>query len=251
MATRRLAASVAAQQRAQTKMRTATVIDILAPSVTEADLATGWQVLLDFGGGEVKQAGVASTYTPIPGDVVTVMMYLNTLFVIDKVAAGATGLEPGGRVAYAYQKTTGNYASPAVSTEIALSTDLILTVPMRNGAAYEVVLYTGYTNAVANQWAMFRLRQTAFNSGIDIGEYFRAPNTIAALAYGFRGTMLLRNDTGVDFNVVIVPTITSPAGGIASAFCTPQTRAFIEVVVKGSSKLYPHAAAVTAPPDLT
>jgi hypothetical protein len=251
MVTRRLAASVAAQQRAQTKMRTATVLDILAPSTTEADLATGWQVLLDFGGGEVKQAGVASTYNPIPGDVVTVMMYLNTLFVIDKVAAGATGLEPGGRVAYGYQQTTGTYATAAVSTEIALSTDLTITVPMRTGAAYEVVLYTGYSNAVANQWAMFRLRQNAFNSGIDIGEYFRRPTTIAAAVCGFKGEMLLRNDTGVDFDVVVVPTLTSPSTGAASAFCTAQTRAYIEVTVKGSSKLYPHAAAVTAPPGLT
>lgn len=250
MATQRLATSVSRNAKPQTQTRTAVVLDILEPSTDETDAVTGWQLLLDFGGGETRRAGVASSYNPVPGDTVAVARYLNTLFVIDKVAAGGSGLEPGGRVAYGYVKTTGTYTTAPVSTEVELSPDLTLVVPMRTGAAYEVYLKTGYANAVANQWAFFRLRQDT-PTGADLGEYFRQSNTLAGTVFGFEGIMLVRNDTGVDFDCTIMPTLTSPSGGAASAFCTNQTRAYIEVNPKGSSKLYPHAAAVSAPPDLT
>lgn len=250
MATQRLATSVSRNAKPQTQTRTAVILDILEPSTDEVDAVTGWQVLLDFGGGETRRAGVASSYNPVPGDTVAVARYLNTLFVIDKVTSGGSGLEPGGRVAYGYVKTTGSYKTAAVSTEVELSSDLTLVVPMRTGACYEVYLQTGYSNATANLWAFFRLRQDS-PTGADLGEFFRQAVTAAASVFGFHGTLLLRNDTGVDFDCKIMPTLTSPSGGAASAFCTAQTRAYIEVNPKGSSKLYPHAAAVSAPPDLT
>lgn len=250
MVTRSLATSVSKQAKEQTQTRTATVLDVLAPTADEADVVTGWQVLLDFGGNEVRRAGVASSYNPVPGDVVAVARYLNTLFVIDKVVAGNSGDAPTNRVAYSYVKTPGTYATAAASAEIQLSTDLTLTVPMRNGAAYNVRLRTGYTGATANTWAFFRLRQDTA-AGADIGEYFRAPVTLVTATYGFDNTLVLRNDTGLDLNVVIMPTLTAPATGSASAFCTAQSRAYIEVTVIGSSKLYPYAAAIVAPAGLT
>ena len=128
--------------------------------------------------------------------------------------------------------------------------DLTLTVPMRNGAAYNVRIRTGYTTSAANTWALIRLRQDTV-AGTDIGEYFRSCVTIASAAYGFDNTLVIRNDTGLDLNAVIMPTLTAPAVGTAGAFCTAATRAFIEVTVIGSSKLYPYAASITAPAGLT
>lgn len=251
MVTRPLSTSITRSARPGTQMRSGTVLDVIAPTVDEAGVETGWQVLLQMDGGQVRQAGVASTYNPIPGDVVAITSYLNTLFVIDKVAAGQSGIEPGGRVDYGFQQTTGTYRTGTVSAEVELSTDLNRTFLARNGAAYHVTLFTGYSNAAAPQWAFFRLRQNAFNSGIDIGEYFRQGVPVATVVYGFRGKLQIRNDTGQDFTVTIVPTLSSPAGGAATAFCTANTRAFTEVTVAGSSKLWPHAAPLTIPPDLS
>lgn len=251
MATRRFASSISKQTRPQTALRTAVVTAVLPPSTSESDVVTGWQVVLDFGGGEIKNAGVASSYNPVPGDIVVVARYLNHLFVIDKVTAGASGEEPTSRTAYAYVQTPGTYVTAAAAaTDVAIP-DLTVVATMKAGAAYNVRLRTGYSGNVANTWALFRLRQNAANSGIDIGEYFRSPVTTASLAYGFDATLVLRNDTSVDLDVTIVPTLTASATGNATAFCTAQSRAFIEVTVIGSSSLYPYAAAVQAPADLT
>lgn len=251
MVTRRLSASITSSARPGTQMRSGTVLDVIEPTVDEAGVETGWQVLLQLADGQVRQAGVASSYNPIPGDVVAITQYQNTLFVVDKVTAGQSGLEPGGRVDYGFQQTTGTYRTGTVGAEVELSTDLNRTFMARTGAAYNVHLFTGFSNAAAPQWAFFRLRQTAFNSGIDIGEYFRQGVPVATVVYGFHGTIVIRNDTGQDFTVTVVPTLTSPAGGAATAFCTANTRAFTEVTVAGSSKLWPHAAPLTIPPDLS
>lgn len=247
MASQRLASSVARNGKPQTRVRTATVIDLLPPFTDEVDNVTGWQVLLDFGGSEVKRAGIASSYDPVPGDKVIVATYRDALFVIGKVVAGESGDAPGKRVAYAYVQTPGTYATAAASASDVALTPLTVTVAMKAGAAYSVRLRTGYSGATATSWAFFRLRQDAANSGIDLGEYFRAPVASATSVFGFDQSLPIRNDTGVDLSVVIVPTLTASSVGSASAFCTAQSRAFVEVSVLGSSKMYPYAAAVSAP----
>jgi hypothetical protein len=251
VATRRLASSIAAGQKPGTQIRAATVLDVIEPTTDEAGVVTGWQVLVDLGDGKISQAGVASTYRPIPFDIVATASYQNSLFVIDKVAGAQSGVEPGGRVAYGYVTTAGAYCTGTASAEVELSTELNVTFMARTGAAYELFLSTGYSSAGANTWALFRLRQTAFNSGLELGEWYRKAATIATNVHGFEGRLVVRNDTGIDFDVTIVPTLTSPTGIVASAFNTASTKAWVEVVVKGSSKLYQHAAPMTAPPDLS
>jgi hypothetical protein len=250
MVVKRLSTTVTSIAKPQTKMRTAQVMEILSPAVSEQDVSTGWQVRLDFGGGEVRNAGIASSYNPVPGDIVAVASYLNTLFVIDKVTAGASGEAPTSRVAYAWVQSTGTYATAASATEVALP-GLAVTVPMRNGAAYNVRLRTGFSVTTAGQFAFFRLRQNSATSGIDLGEYFRTAGSVASLAHGFDNTLVIRNDTGLDLDVPVVPTLTGPTTGSSSAFCTAQSRAYVEVTVIGASSLYPYAAAVSAPANLT
>jgi hypothetical protein len=250
MATRKLSTSISKQGVPSTQMRTATVLDVIEPQVTEDDTTTGWTVLLDFGGGEITNAGVADTYSPIPGDVVTVMKYLNSCFVIGKVVAGVSGLEPGGRVGYAFHDATvaGAFVTVAASTE-ALVPDLAVTFDARNGACYEVEIGTlGYFSNVANTHVLFRLRQDTL-AGADIGEYFRAACTTSGQVFGFNRRRLIRNDTGVDFPVTVLLTITAGAAGNANAYANTISKPFMEITTKGSSKLYPSAAPMTAPPD--
>lgn len=248
---RRLATSVARTAKPATQTRTAKVVDVLAPTTDEADLVTGWQVLLDFGGGEVRRAGVASSYNPLPGDTVVVARYLNTLFVIDRVTAGDTGSEPGGRVGYAYYSgANGSFQVIPAATEAAV-TGLACSVALRNGAAYQVeVGGLGVHCNVASTQVLFRLRADG-PTGLDLGEWYRLPTNASGQVHGFDGTRIIRNDNGVDLTLNIVLTANPPTGVAASMFCTTVTRPFIEVTVKGSSKLYPHAAPVPPPPDLT
>lgn len=248
---RRLATSVARTAKPATQTRTARVVDVLAPTTDEADVATGWQVLLDFGGGEVRRAGVASSYSPLPGDTVVVARYLNTLFVIDRVTAGDTGNDPGGRVGYAYYSgATGTFQVVPAATEDAV-TGLACSVALRTGAAYQVeVGGLGLHCNVANTQVLFRLRVDG-PSGLDLGEWYRVPTNTAGQVHGFDGNRIIRNDNGVDLTLNVVLTAGTPAGVAASMFCTAATRPFIEVTIKGSSKLYPHAAPVPPPPELT
>jgi len=250
MVIKRLSTTVTNMSKPQTKMRTAVVLEILMPATDQNDISTGWQVSLDFGGDEIRTAGIASSYNPVPGDTVAVASYLNTLFVIDKVTAGASGEAPTSRVAYSWVQTTGTYVTAASTVEVELP-GLAVSVPMRNGAAYNVRLRTGFSVSTAGQFGFFRLRQNAFNSGIDLGEYFRTAASVASLAHGFDNTLVIRNDTGLDLSVPVVPTLTGPTTGSASAFCTAQSRAYVEVTVIGASSLYPYAAAVQAPANLT
>jgi hypothetical protein len=251
MVTRQISRTISKQSKPPTQMRTATVKDIIAPTTSDTDLVTGWQVLLDFGGGEISRAGVASTYTPIPGDVVTVMRYLNTLFVVDKVVAGDTGAEPGGRVAYAYYdaQSAATFATAAASAELAVPS-LQVTFPCRNGAAYEIEVGgpLGYHNSVANVQTLFSLRLDTL-AGALLGQFFRAPTAGAGQVHGFAGRRILRNDTGYDFDATVLLTFSAASANTASVYADTATRPFIEVTVKGSSKLYPHATAFPAPPD--
>lgn len=251
MVTRPISRTISRQGKPQTQMRTATVMDIIAPATSDADLVTGWQVQLDFGGGEITRAGVASSYTPIPGDVVTVMRYLNTLFVIDKVVAGDTGAEPGGRVGYAYYDAlvAGTIVTAAAGTEVAVP-GLQVSFPVRNGAAYEIEIGgpLGFHNSIANTQAWFILRLDTV-TGTQLGEFFRWPTAAAGQVHGFAGRRILRNDTGYDFDATVLLTLLAAAGNTASAYANTSTKPFIEVTIKGSSKLYPHATALPAPPD--
>jgi hypothetical protein len=248
---RRVATSIARQAKPATQTRTATVLDVLAPTTDEADVATGWQVLLDFGGAEVRRAGVASSYNPVKGDVVVVARYLNTLFVIDRVTAGDSGGEPGGRVGYAYYTgATGTFQAIPASTETTV-TGLVCSVALRDGGAYQVEIGgLGVHCNVANTQTLFRLRENG-PGGLDLGEWYRLPTNGAGQVHGFDGHRIIRNDNGVDLTLTIALTAQPPATVTASMFCTAVTRPFIEVTVKGSSKLYPHAAPVPPPPELT
>lgn len=250
MVTRGISRSIASQARPQTQMRTAKVLDVIEPSTSELDVVTGWQVKLDFGGGEVANAGVAATYTPIPGDVVTVMTYLNALFVVDKIVGGTTGDEPGGRLGYAQYEAAANgvFATAAISTEVAVPS-LELFVDVRNGAAYEFeVGVLGIQAAVANSFGLLRLRQDGVG-GADLGEFFRVPTTQAGVPFFFQGKRIIRNDTGFDFNVHVALTLQASSAGTASAYAGIRSRPFVEMRAKGSSKLYPHAAPLDPPPD--
>jgi hypothetical protein len=250
MVTRRLSTSISKQGAPSTQMRTATVIDVIEPQLTEDDTLTGWSVLLDFGGGEITNAGVGGTYQPIPGDIVAVMKYQGTLFVVDKVVAGVEGLEPGGRVGYAYHNAiaAGVFATAAISTEI-LVPDLAVPFTAMAGACYQVEIgMIGFQSNAADNWVNFRLRQNTV-TGEDLGDFFRQPTSQANNICGFGQRRLIRNDTGVDFPVTAVLTITASSAGNASVWANTVTRPFMEITVKGSSKLYPSAAPMTAPPD--
>lgn len=251
MVTRRLAGSISSRERPSTQTRTATVKELLSPSLAENDATTGWQVLLDFGGGEIKNAGCSASYTPVPGDTVVVSRYQNTLLIVDRLTAGGTGELPGGRVAYAYYDATvaGNYATAAAGAEVALPS-LIVQAFMRNGAAYDVELFTGFSTAVANNLASFQVRKDTV-TGTQLTEYFRETTTIAANVVGFQGVRQIRNDSGVDQNVVLVACMVASSTSAANAYANPLNKPWFEVRVKGASILYPHASALPTPPDFT
>lgn len=247
----RLGRSVARKTSpAPTALRTATVVELLTPTVDDATgVSTGWRVRLDFGGGEVLLAGVASSYEPVPGDTVAVASYLGTLLVIDRVTAGGGDDPPGRQVGLAYTTVTGIYAT-TVATEIEVTALKIAAVPMRNGAAYEVYFHTGYQTNTASQFVQTRLRQTNI-TGADLGEFFRQPTTLAGGVFGQTSRTLIANTTGIDLVVALVPTLAGPAGVTASLFSTvPASRAYLEINTLGPAVRYPHAAPITRPPDL-
>jgi hypothetical protein len=248
---RRLSTQVGKRQPA-TQTRTALVIDLLEPTLAEDDETAGWQVLLDFGGGEVRRAGVAASYIPAPGDTVAVARHLNTLFVIGRVTAGENGDPPGGRVGFAYrdhQGAGGTYLSTSGGVE-AVITDLLVPCVLKTGTAYEVEMCTGFTTNTANQYTHFRLRQDTL-AGAAITEFFRHPMTVISVIYGFHDTVLIRNDTGVDITTTLVPTFQHPGAITVSLYASTVTKPFMEVRSKGSSKLYPHAAPMPVPADFT
>lgn len=249
--TRPLSRSISAQARPQTQLRTARVVDILEPATGEDSIVTGWQVVLDFGGGEVKRAGVASSYNPIPGDVVSVARYLNTLFVIDRVTAGDQGDAPGGRVGYAYYNSepVAVFKTAPANTETAI-TELQMTVDLRNGAAYKYVWQCYMQVAVANQGPYIRVRADSM-SGATVLDFGRQGMTIASSGHGIRCEGDIRNDTGRDVTVTLLPTVAGPPGGAASLVNTTVPRPHAILTLLGSSKLHPHAGAVPAPPEIT
>lgn len=249
---RRIAGSITRTAKPATQTRIATVLEILAPTTDEADVATGWQVLLDFGGGEVRRAGVASSYNPIPGDTVVVARYLNTLFVIDRQTAGDTGEAPGGRVGYAYYQGTvfGDIGSVPANSEVTFP-DLEVSVDLRDGAAYQVEIggIAWHCN-VANTEVLWRLREGG-PSGLDLGEWFRRPSNTAGAVTGMHGAHIIRNDNGVDLTLTIALTCYSPPSVTATFYANAVTLPFMEVTVKGSSLLYPHASPVPPPASLS
>ena len=252
MATTKLAGSMARKQQPTSRTRTATVLDLVEPTVDEADNPTGWQVLLDYDGGEIRRAGVASSYTPVPGDQVAVIEYQNTVFVVDRVSAGDTGELPGARVAYAYVEiaAAGTYGSAGTATEVAIP-GLAVTVLLRDGAAYDVELRTGFTTTTANQFGLFRLRLDTAVSGTDLAEYFRVASTVANTQMQFHDVLQIKNDTGIDQTVTIVPCVTGPPTGTLNLYATPRAEPFVEVRLKGAAKLYTPAAPLPLPAEFT
>ncbi len=251
MVTRKLSASVGRPKPA-TQTRTAVVQQLLAPSTAEDDTVTGWQVLLDFGGGEVRSAGCSSSYMPVAGDIVVVSRYQNTLFIVDRITAGNTGDVPGGRVAYSYYDALagGGYLNVPVSSEAA-APGLTVPVLMRNGACYDVEVFQPFSSATANAFGFFVIRQDAIVTGAQLTEFARTPTTTAGQVVKLHDTAILRNDTGVDLNTTLIIAVRTASTNAVDLYANPTIKPWVEVRLKGSSKMYPHAAPMPVPPDFT
>ncbi len=137
-----------------------------------------------------------------------------------------------------------------VSTEAA-APGLTVPVFMRNGAAYDVEVFQGFSSPTANSFAFFVIRQDAIVTGAQLTEFFRTPATTAGQVFSLYQTVQLRNDTGVDIATTLVVAVRAAATNAVDLYANPSRKPYVEVRLKGSSKMYPHAAPMPVPADFT
>lgn len=257
MAIIRLAASLRRRERPMTQTRTGVVLELIPPEAGSVeggpDNLAGWGVRLQFDGGEVARATVNGSYNPAPGDVVAVARYMNTLYVVGKVAAGDTGELPGGRVGYSYYDAAaaGVYQTLAAGTAEQALTAMTVACRLRTGVAYDVEVRQPFRSSEANASGYFRLRQDAAATGADLGELFRVATTTAGSSFLLHDTVQVRNDNSADLDVVLVVCAQPTATNAMNLFATPASKPWVEVRTKGASVLYPHAAPLPPPVEFT